>query len=342
MLPSLCRLSVGVQPSPAQPGGSGLGSGTGGFELFEYMSDDTLVTVLTKADCSSATKLCEVLHCQEGVWEDACRERGWAAGKPGYSTWKQQFEHSCTRMHTDDTIQEAVDVAVLLPPPHMHPFYGPIAVWDVSEVTEMNELFLEAEAFNGDLSRWDVSKVTDMSNMFTGTKAFNGDLSRWDVSTVKYMSGMFTDAIVFDGDLSRWDVSNVTNMAGMFLGAEAFNGDLSRWDVSNVTLMTEMFSEASAFSGDLSRWDIGNVTNNIEDVDRWRSDSDYESDEWDWKNDMFPDTYANLSVHKIGSRASLTRPKRPLEPLLPDRSTWPQWPAQLPPLLPLPSLPDLD
>ena len=175
------------------------------------MPDDVLVTVLTKADCSSATKLCKVLHCHEGVWEDACRERGWADEKPVDRTWKEQFAYHCTRIHTNDTIREAVQVVVLLPPPYVHPFYGPIAGWDVSEVTDMNNLFFNALAFNGDLSRWDVGKVADMTDMFAHAMAFNGDLSRWDVSKVTNMKHMFFGATAFNGDLSRWDVSKVTN-----------------------------------------------------------------------------------------------------------------------------------
>ena len=35
--------------------------------------------------------------------------------------------------------------------------------WDTSQVTQMNQLFWEADAFNPDLSGWDVSSVTSCS-----------------------------------------------------------------------------------------------------------------------------------------------------------------------------------
>ena len=138
--------------------------------------------------------------------------------------------------------------------------YGPIEEWDVSNVTDMSELFYDALAFNADLSKWDVSKVTDMRGMFSLALAFNSDLSTWDVSKVTNMGGMFHNARSFNSDLSKWNVSKVTDMDCMFLNARSFNGDLSKWDVSKVTDMCGMFKMAWAFNGDLSKWDVSKVT----------------------------------------------------------------------------------
>jgi len=68
-----------------------------------------------------------------------------------------------------------------------------ISSWDVSNVTDMNEMFLGAGAFNQPLNKWDVSNVTDMSEMFAAFTheggrvypvSFNQDISTWDVSNV--------------------------------------------------------------------------------------------------------------------------------------------------------------
>ena len=77
-------------------------------------------------------------------------------------------------------------------------------------------MFQYSLIFNGDLSAWDVSSVTDMNEMFKTMLNFNGDLSSWDVSSVTNMNQMFYSANSFNIDISSWDVSSVTDMYWMF------------------------------------------------------------------------------------------------------------------------------
>ena len=137
--------------------------------------------------------------------------------------------------------------------------YGPIASWDVSEITDFSDLFTGQADFNEDLSRWKVLSVVNMDNMFDGATTFTGDLSHWNVSSVEDMGCMFEGATSFNGNITSWNVSNVVNMALMFRGATSFNGDLSRWNVSDVENMGGMFWGATSFNGDLSCWDVSNV-----------------------------------------------------------------------------------
>jgi surface protein len=69
--------------------------------------------------------------------------------------------------------------------------YGNISDWDTSSVTNMKELFVNAEEFNADLSRWRVGNVTNMVCMFEDATAFRSDLSQWDVGSGTDMSYMF-------------------------------------------------------------------------------------------------------------------------------------------------------
>ena len=134
-----------------------------------------------------------------------------------------------------------------------------ISSWDVSNVTDMHNMFNGAYSFNQDLNSWDVSKVTNMIGMFYNASDFNGDIGSWDVSKVTDMTNMFNGASSFNQDIGSWDVSNVTYMSGMFAETDAFNQDISSWDVSSVTDMHSMFYNASDFNQDLSSWDVSDV-----------------------------------------------------------------------------------
>merc|ERR1712032_1633980 len=106
-----------------------------------------------------------------------------------------------TAFSSQAELRDAVDTCLKLSPegdckkgPH-----GPIAIWDVSSMTDMTRLFASrSNSFNGDISEWDVSSVTDMSSMFLHASSFNRDISKWDVSRVTSMDFMFFDATSFD------------------------------------------------------------------------------------------------------------------------------------------------
>lgn len=130
--------------------------------------------------------------------------------------------------------------------------------WDTSSVTNMEGMFNGTSNFNGAIGEWDTSSVTDMTQMFEQTKVFNQDL-RWDTSSVTNMTNMFAVAQLFNGDISTWNTSSVTNMKGVFWGAYVFNQNISTWDTKNVTNMNHMFEKASVFNQDLSGWCVTNI-----------------------------------------------------------------------------------
>lgn len=130
-----------------------------------------------------------------------------------------------------------------------------------------------ALALYGPINEWDVSQITDMSNLFNNLSTFNEDISNWDTSNVTTMYRMFKSARSFNQDISKWNTSSVTNMEEMFYASSAFNQSINTslqidsnnneyiaWDVSNVTTMRRMFSSATNFNQDISSWNTSNVS----------------------------------------------------------------------------------
>ena len=139
-------------------------------------------------------------------------------------------------------------------------FNQPLNNWNVSKVTSMRDMFSGCTSFNQPLNNWNVSKVTSMRDMFSGCTSFNQSLNNWDVSKVTDMGSMFSGCTSFNQSLNNWDVSKVTDMGSMFDGCTSFNQPLNNWNVSNVRDMSEMFKGCTSFNQSLNNWDVSKVT----------------------------------------------------------------------------------
>ena len=77
------------------------------------------------------------------------------------------------------------------------PQYPPIETWDVSNITNMSNLFNNKAEFNEPLNNWDVRNVVNMSRMFNKATSFNQPLNNWKVSANANTTNMFRDATAF-------------------------------------------------------------------------------------------------------------------------------------------------
>ncbi len=135
-----------------------------------------------------------------------------------------------------------------------------ISSWNVSNVTSMSDMFNCCYEFNQNISSWNVSNVASMDYMFQECSAFNQNLGSWNVNSVTDMCSMFESCYAFNQNIGGWNVSNVTNIAYMFDGCTAFNQNISGWNVSKVTNMNSMFDGCTAFNQNISSWNVTNVT----------------------------------------------------------------------------------
>lgn len=119
-------------------------------------------------------------------------------------------------------------------------------------IFSMEERKQKIQETYGHISDWDVSRITNMENLFAYMHLFNEDISRWDVSNVTNMSSMFRYCEIFDKPLNQWNVSKVTNMSEMFIDAKHFNQPLHRWDTSKVKNMSYMFAYCYRFNQNLN------------------------------------------------------------------------------------------
>ena len=138
---------------------------------------------------------------------------------------------------------------------------------NLSNVTDMDNMFRNATIAIPDVSNWDVSSVTSMNNMFFSASSANPDTSNWDVSSVTSMYYMFYNTSSANPDVSNWDVSSVTDMRFMFQGASSVNPDTSNWNVSSVINMFRMFRDSNLSVENLTacyeNWSQLSLQNNV-------------------------------------------------------------------------------
>lgn len=136
------------------------------------------------------------------------------------------------------------------------------STWNTSNVTDMSRMFRRASQARPDTASWNMSNVTTILRMFDrASNAHHGnvDTSSWNTANITDMGNVFEQTSL-DADVSGWDTSNVTNMYGMFLNAPSANPDVSSWNTSNVTSMMRLFNNAPIANPNVLNWDTSNVS----------------------------------------------------------------------------------
>ncbi len=99
-----------------------------------------------------------------------------------------------------------------------------------------------------DLSKLDVSQITDMQFLFVESLCNNTDISNWDTSNVTNMYGMFFYINLFNFNINIWNISNVTNTSYMFAHINNFLQDNINLNITNVTKCNNMFTSSKPYA----------------------------------------------------------------------------------------------
>ncbi len=136
----------------------------------------------------------------------------------------------------------------------------PIGNWNTSNVTNMQSMFAGATSFNQPIGNWNTANVTSMQSMFGSATSFNQPIGNWNTANVTSMQSMFGNATSFNQPIGNWNTANVTNMHGMFGSAMSFNQPIGNWNTANVTDMSQLFGGAMSFNQPMGNWNTANVT----------------------------------------------------------------------------------
>lgn len=146
---------------------------------------------------------------------------------------------------------------------------------DLSNLTDLSYLFHNS-GFSGDISKWNVSHITNMSYMFLNAASFNSSISSWDVSNVKNMKGMFENS-AFNNNIINWNISSSCNTEDIFKNCNIF-------DLFKPKCLKRVFLE-----DDIDDTDEINYTDDYWEADADTSNYTYDDSDADSDNDTDED-----------------------------------------------------
>jgi surface protein len=122
----------------------------------------------------------------------------------------------------------------------------------------MFAMLIGTTSFNQNIGGWDVSNVTNMQQMFQSATSFNQNIGSWITSGVTTMESMFVNATSFNQNIGSWNVSGVTSMSSMFSGATNFNQNIGTWTLRTAGVtMSDMLNNCGMSTESYSRTLIG-------------------------------------------------------------------------------------
>lgn len=96
--------------------------------------------------------------------------------------------------------------------------WGGIKDWDVSNITNMDSMFVMGGGGGGtlDLSSWRPDKVTSIAQMFMGASFVTINVGGWNTSKVTDMQYLFMNSSLRTLNISNWDFGNADTSKDLF------------------------------------------------------------------------------------------------------------------------------
>lgn len=134
-------------------------------------------------------------------------------------------------------------------------------------ITNYSELFAGVNGVNASIETYNVSSVTDMSGLFVDAIDIDANLSAWsstlqtgtDLNRLAEGAGTDDGSTFLSLNLSNWDVSN-SNCSKMFANTHSMRGNLFNWNFSASTDATEMFANCNQTFANVDGWNMANLT----------------------------------------------------------------------------------
>lgn len=133
---------------------------------------------------------------------------------------------------------------------------------DTSNITSMRGMFERTTGITTvNLNHFNLSQITQMNELFYYSKIKSLDLSNANTSKVTTINGMFYGSSIESLNVQGWNISNVTDMAHMFNYAQnAIELDLSGLNTSKVTTLENTFSNMTKLTKlNLSGWNTSSI-----------------------------------------------------------------------------------
>ena len=87
----------------------------------------------------------------------------------------------------------------------------------VTDSYDLSAMFSSAVSFNQDISTdltnnyWDMTRVTSMASMFVNANAFNQDIGNWNTAACTDFSDILFNCFLWNHDISGWNIASLLN-----------------------------------------------------------------------------------------------------------------------------------